>query len=62
MARARTPTPTAVQLAVWKVWATSSTFSKVSTGERVKVRPKKSFSCPMRMVTAMPAVKPVVMV
>ena len=62
MARARHPTRAAVQLTVWKVRATSAAFSTVSTGAWVKVRPKKSFSWPIRMVTAMPAVNPVVMV
>ena len=61
-ARARPPTPTAAGFTVEKVRTTSSSFSIVSTGAFTKVRPKKSFSWPMRMVTAMPAVKPVVMV
>ena len=44
MARASAPTPAAAQFTVGKARTTSSSFSMVSTGARVKVRPKKSLS------------------
>ena len=43
-------------------WLISSIFSTVSTGEFLNVRPKKSFICPIKIVTAIPEVKPVVIV
>ena len=62
MASATHPTATALMLQVEKQEKNSSSFSTVSTGEFWKVTPKKSFNCPTTMVTAMPAVKPVVIV
>ena len=62
MARARQPTPRAVTFMVPMHRTTCSSFSMVSTGAVWKVRPIKSLIWPIRMVTAMPAVKPVVMV
>ena len=44
IASASTPTPTAAQFTVEKVRTTSPSFSMVSTGAWVKVRPKKSLS------------------
>ncbi len=44
------------------VRTTCSSFSMVSTGAFSKVRPRKSFIWPINMVTAIPAVNPVVMV
>ena len=37
-------------------------FSMVSTGDSLKVSPRKSLIWPIKMVTAIPVVKPVVMV
>ena len=62
MARAMQPTARAHRLTVSKQEINSSIFSTVSMGAFWKVTPKKSFSCPTTMVTAMPEVKPVVMV
>ena len=51
-------------MSVPKFFATASIFSTVSivTVPAGYVRPKKSFNWPIRIVTAMPAVKPMVMV
>ena len=64
MARLSTPTPSAAGLSVPKFFTTALTLSIVSivTVPAGYVKPKKSFSWPTRMVTAMPAVKPIVMV
>ena len=64
MARHTTPTITACQFIVPIFPAMAFTLSTVSmvTVPAGKVSPRKSFICPMRIVTAMPAVKPVVMV
>ena len=64
MARHTAPTARACQFAVPIFWATACSLSMVSTvGVPVgNARPAKSLTCPMTRVTAMPAVKPVVMV
>ena len=41
---------------------TCISFSMVSTGDSRKVSPRKSLICPMKIVTAIPVVNPVVMV
>lgn len=41
---------------------TCPSFSMVSTGDSLKVSPRKSLIWPIKMVTAIPVVKPVVMV
>ena len=63
-ARHTAPTRSACQLKVPKFAASAETLSAVSTVAVPAgyVSPKKSFSWPMTMVTAIPAVKPVVMV
>ena len=63
-ARHTAPTRSACQLKVPKFAASAETLSTVSTVAVPAgyVSPKKSFSWPMTMVTAIPAVKPVVMV
>ena len=60
IARDITPTRTAVKFTEPNVDTISSTFSTVSTGEFLNVRPKKSFICPISIVTAIPPVKPTV--
>ena len=62
MARAIRPTSKAVGLNVPMDSITASSFSIVSTGLWVKVSPRKSLICPIKMVTAIPLVKPVTMV
>ena len=62
MARARAPMARAGSFRVPMQVTTCSSFSMVSMGDFSKVRPRKSLILPMKMVTAMPAVKPVVMV
>ena len=63
-ARHTAPTTSACQLKVPKFSASAVTLSSVSTVAVPAgyVSPKKSFIWPITMVTAMPAVKPVVMV
>ncbi len=63
MARQTTPTAQACQFTVVMLSAVAS-LSMVSTVDAPaeNVSPRKSFICPMTSVTAMPAVKPVVMV
>ena len=62
--RQMTPIKSDISLIVEKFLATASTFSTVSivTVPSGYVRPKKSLSCPIKSVTAIPAVNPVVIV
>ena len=62
IARDRAPMSTAMGFKVSIHTKTSLSFSMVSTGECKKVIPMKSLIWPMKMVTAMPVVNPVVMV
>lgn len=62
MARQTAPTSTAQTLTVPRFRKKQAAFSIVSMGLSAYVTPKKSFHWPMKMVTAIPAVKPVVMV
>ena len=62
IARATSPTTSACQLNVPILSAIASTFSIVSTGEVWNVSPRKSLICPIRIVTAIPNVNPVVIV
>ena len=62
IARETTPIKAAIGLIVVIECIISSTFSTVSTGEFLNVRPKKSLICPIKIVTAIPEVKPVVIV
>ena len=64
MARQTTPTAHACQFTVAMLCAVAENLSMVSTvgAPAENVSPRKSFICPMTSVTAMPAVKPVVMV
>ena len=59
-----TPTITACQLVVWIKSNTAFNLSMVSIRGSwlTTVSPRKSLICPTKIVTAIPAVKPVVMV
>ena len=56
------PTASAWTFSVPKQAITCSSFSIVSTGAFSKASPIKSLICPITIVTAIPAVKPVVIV
>ena len=56
------PTTRACQLNVPIHLNTSRSFSIVSIGEFTNVSPRKSLICPIAIVTAIPSVKPVVIV
>ena len=67
IARLITPIKTAHQFTVEKLEKNASNFSTVSIGafsanSPLYFTPKKSLNCPIKIVTAIPAVKPVVMV